>query len=92
MCTKGVRRIPHAAQDTNSFIESYHDAMKKSLDFTTKGLRGQRLDWLITMLTTIIHNHYTDRLAMKKTGLINNDIMTLKVRENVNLSYSIDEK
>ena len=90
--TKGVRRIPHAGQDTNSSIESYHGAMKRWLGFTTKGLRGRRLDWLITMLTTTIHNHYTHRLAMKKAGLIKNEIMTLKVRESVNLSYSIDEE
>ena len=92
MWTKGVRRIPHAGQDTNSSIESYHGAMKRWLGFTTKGLRGRRLDWLITMLTTTIHNHYTHRLALQKAGLIKNDIITLKVRESVNLSYSIDEE
>ena len=79
MWTKGVRRIPHTEQDTNSFIESYHKAMKGWLGFTTKGLRGRRLDWLITILTIIIHNHYTHRLTMNKAGLIKNRIMTLKV-------------
>ena len=66
--------------------------MKRWLGFSIKGLRGRRLDWLITMLTTTILNHQTHRLAMKKTILIKNDIMTLKVRESVNLSYSIYEE
>lgn len=83
---KGSKKNPHAEQDINSSIESYHDAMKRWLGFTTKDLRGRLLDWLITMLTTTIHNHYTHRLAMKKAGLIKNDIMTLKDRESVNLS------
>ena len=92
MWTKGVRKILHTRQDTNSFIKSYHKAMKRWLGFTIKGLWGRRLDWLITMLTITIHNHYTHRLTMNKAGLIKNGIMTLKVKKNVNLSYFIDEE
>jgi hypothetical protein len=92
MWAKKVRRIPFAGQDTNSSIESYYGAMKRWLGFTTKGLWGRRFDWLITILRTTIYNHYTHRLTMKKVGLIKNKIMALKVRESVNLSYSIDEK
>ena len=82
----------HAGQDTNSSIEFYHVTMKRWLGFTTKRLQGWWLDWFITMLKTIIHNHYIRRLAMKKAGLINNDIMMLEVRKNVNLSSSIYEE
>ena len=66
--------------------------MKRWLSFTIKVLQGRRLNWLITILTITIHNHYTHHLARKTTRLIKNDIMTLKIQENINLSYSIDEK
>ena len=62
------------------------------ISFTTKGLWGWQLVLLLTMLKTIIYNHDFHHLAIKKTELIKNVITMLKIHENVNISYSMDDK
>ena len=37
--------------------------------FHNQGMWDRRLDWLITMLTTTIHNYYKHCLTMKKNDI-----------------------
>ena len=54
----GLRRLPHANQDTNNNIESYHGVLKRWLSEFTRGASGRRLDWLVWRLTISIASHY----------------------------------
>jgi hypothetical protein len=40
----GLQHVPHANQDTQANIESYHGALKCSFSLETKGLRGRQID------------------------------------------------
>jgi hypothetical protein len=54
----GFRNIPHAGQDTNAVVESYHVNMKSILLGTHQQLSGHRMDWLIFHLTGDILTYY----------------------------------
>ena len=43
----GARRIPHAGQNTNAAIESYHSNLKSILNSTKERFVGRRMDWLV---------------------------------------------
>jgi hypothetical protein len=47
----GARRIPHACQNINVAIESYHSNLKSILNSTKERFVGRRMDWLIYHLT-----------------------------------------
>jgi hypothetical protein len=68
----GLRRLPHANQDTNNSIESYHGALKIWLSEFTRGASGRRLDWLVWRLTTFIVSHYIYIEEQKFKGFIPN--------------------
>ena len=54
----GARRIPHAGQNTNVAIESYHSNLKSILHSANKRFVGRRMDWLIYHLTGDVVIHY----------------------------------
>jgi len=43
----GVRKVPHSNQDTETNIESYHDALKRWFALDTKGFKRCKIDWLV---------------------------------------------
>jgi hypothetical protein len=51
MWITGFRNIPHAGQDTNVVVESYHANMKSILLSSRQRVGGRRIDWLIYHLT-----------------------------------------
>ena len=55
-----------------------------------KGLREMMVDWLFTILTTTIYNHYS-WLELKRTWIIKNDVLKLKVCETVNKAFIINQ-
>ncbi len=79
----GVRKVPHSNQDTQTNIESYHGALKRSLTLDTKSLRGCRIDWLVWQLITTITCHYMHTLKMKKKGFIKNKVMEAIITQSV---------
>jgi hypothetical protein len=58
------RQVPHSNQDTQALIESYHGALKHLFSLKTKGLRGQRIDWLVWKLTITITKQYMHTTEM----------------------------
>ena len=54
----GFKNLPHAGEDTNVAIESYHSYMKYVLKAKRSLIIGCRVDWCIHALTGDICIHY----------------------------------
>ena len=72
MWVTGNRHIPHAGQDTNAAIESYHANTKAVLKADKARLSGRRLDWLVHELTHDVITKYDYDDYMKEHGFIAN--------------------
>lgn len=72
MWVTGNRHIPHAGQDTNAAIESYHGNMKAILRESRGRLVGRRVDWLIHTLTGDVINRYEYNAFRKDNGFVPN--------------------
>ena len=68
----GARRIPHAGQNTNAAIESYHSNLKSILNSTKERFVGRRMDWLIYHLTGDVLTHYWYGVQCKAFGFVRN--------------------
>lgn len=68
----GNRNIPHAGQDTNAAIESYHSSMKAILKASRGRFFGRRVDWLIYKLTNNVINRYEFNQYLKESGFVDN--------------------
>jgi hypothetical protein len=68
----GARRIPHAGQNTNASIESYHSNLKNILNSTKERFVGRRMDWLIYHLTGDVITHYWYGVQCKSFGFVRN--------------------
>ena len=68
----GARRIPHAGQNTNAAIESYHSNLKSVLHSAKERFVGRRMDWLIYHLTGDVLTHYWYIVQCKAFGFIRN--------------------
>ena len=68
----GARRIPHAGQNTNSAIESYHGNLKSILNSSKDRFVGRRMDWLIYHLMGDVLTHYWYGVQCKAFGFIRN--------------------
>ena len=68
----GARRIPHAGQNTNAAIESYHSNLKSVLNSAKERFVGRRMDWLIYHLTGDVLTHYWYSVQCKAYGFICN--------------------
>jgi hypothetical protein len=72
MWVTGFRNIPHAGQDTNAVVESYHANMKAMLATERRRMHGRRMDWLIYHLTGNVLHHYWYAVQCKLYGYIKN--------------------
>ena len=68
----GARRIPHAGQNTNAAIESYHCNLKSVLNSAKERFVGRRMDWLIYHLTGDVLTHYWYSVQCKAFGFVRN--------------------
>ena len=68
----GARRIPHAGQNTNAAIESYHSNLKSILNSTKERFVGRRMDWLVYHLTGDVITHYWYGVQCKAFGFVRN--------------------
>jgi hypothetical protein len=66
------RHIPHAGQDTNAAIESYHSNMKGMLKASRSRLIGRRVDWLIHDLTHDVVKKYEYNHYLQENGFVSN--------------------
>jgi hypothetical protein len=72
MWVTGFRNIPHAGQNTNAAVESYHANMKAMLATERWRFHGRRMDWLIYHLTGDVLHHYWYAVQCKLYGYIKN--------------------
>ncbi len=68
----GARKIPHAGQNTNAAIESYHSNLKSILNSAKGRFVGRRMDWLIYHLIGEVLTHYWYGVQCKVFGYIQN--------------------
>ena len=68
----GARKIPHAGQNTNAAIESYHSNLKNILSSTKERFVGRRMDWLIYHLVGDVLTHYWYAVQCKAFGFVRN--------------------
>jgi hypothetical protein len=54
----GNHNIPHARQDTNVVVESFHNSMKQIFYFSKQLFTGCKMDWLIFHLVGDVFTHY----------------------------------
>jgi hypothetical protein len=66
------RAIPHAGQNTNAAIESYHGNLKSILKSSRERFDGRRLDWLIYHLVGDVVTHYWYAVQCKLFGFVRN--------------------
>lgn len=72
MWVKGFRNMPHANQDTNAAVESYHANLKALLRMSRSKFDGRRVDWLIYHLLKDVLIHYWYAVQLKLYGFIKN--------------------
>jgi hypothetical protein len=100
MWCAAARRIPHAGQNTNAALESYHSNLKRILNSSKERLVGRRMDWLIYHLMGDVVTHYWYGVQCKAFGFIRNTkqegiIVKTIIRANVipdtNVFIRLDE-
>ena len=64
--------MPHANQDTNAAVESYHANLKAILQTSRQKFDGRRVDWLIYHLLKDVLIHYWYAVQCKLFGFIKN--------------------
>ena len=72
MWVKAFRNMPHANQDTNAAVESYHANLKAILRWSRQKFDGRRVDWLIYHLLKDVLIHYWYAVQCKLYGFIKN--------------------
>jgi hypothetical protein len=72
MWLTGNHHLPHAGQDTNAAIESYHGNMQAVLRASKGRLVGRRVDWLIHELTHDVIMKYEYNRYLEESGFISN--------------------
>ena len=72
MWCMGAKRIPHAGQNTNAAIESYHSNLKNILNSSKERFVGKRMDWLIYHLVGDVLTHYWYGVQCKAFGFVRN--------------------
>ena len=68
----GAKRIPHAGQNTNAAIETYHTNLKNVLNSTKERFVGRRMDWLVYHLVGDVLTHYWYGVQCKAFGFVKN--------------------
>ena len=72
MWVKECRDFPHANQETNNAIESYHCYLKTSFLCDRRKKCAHRMDQLLYMLLTSVEPCYRFKAILKKEGYLNN--------------------
>lgn len=66
------RNIPHAGQNTNAAIESFHANLKRILYLEKQRFMGRRMDWTADDMQRVVTAHYWYFRALKEYGFIRN--------------------
>lgn len=69
---KGCRDFPHANQETNNVVESYHCYLKITFLSDQRNKCSRRMDWLFYTLLTNVKPCCRLKEILKKKGYLNN--------------------
>ena len=72
MWVKGCRDFPHANQETNNSVESYHCFLKSKFLYDRRKKCARRMDWLLYQLLKNVEPYYRFRDILKEAGYLNN--------------------
>ena len=72
MWVKGFRDFPHANQEANNAVESYHYYLKTKFLFDRRKKCSRRMDWLIYVLLINVEPFYRFKEILKREGYLNN--------------------
>jgi hypothetical protein len=72
MQVKGCRDFPHANQDTNNVVESYHSYLKTNFLSNRRKKCDRRMDWLFYIFLTNVEPCYQFKEILKKEWYLNN--------------------
>lgn len=72
MWVKGCQEFPHANQEINNVVESYHCYLKTTFLSDRRKKCAWRMDWLLHMLLTIVEPCYRFKEILKEEGFLNN--------------------
>lgn len=91
MWCAGNRNVPHAGQNTNAGIESFHANLKRILLLEKQRFAGRRLDWLADDLKNKVTGHYWYARALKEFGFIRNFSQEFLIANAILLAYGIPD-
>ena len=72
MWVKGYRDFPHANQETNNAMESYHGYLKSAFLCDKQKKCSRRMDWKFYTLLKNVEPSYRFKAVLKKEGYYNN--------------------
>jgi hypothetical protein len=72
MWVKGCRDFPHANQETNNVVESYHNYLKTKFLSDRRKKCAHRMDWLFYILLKNVEPCYRFKEILKEKGYLNN--------------------
>ena len=72
MWVKGCRDFPHANQETNNVVESYHCYLKTKFLSDRRKKCARRMDWLLYILLTNVEPYYRFKEILTAEGYLNN--------------------
>ena len=70
MWVKGCKDFPHANQETNNVVESYHGYLKAMLLCDRRKKCSRRMDWLFYTLLKNAEPRYRFKETLKKKDII----------------------
>lgn len=83
MWAKGCQEFPHANQETNNVVESYHCYLKTTFLSNRRKKCDRRTDWLLHKLLTTVEPCYRFKKILKEEGFLNNYKREKKLESSV---------
>ncbi|MCO5557588.1 hypothetical protein L7F22_011154 [Adiantum nelumboides] len=91
MWARSVRLLPHANQDTNGAIESYHATLKSRFLCGKKYIWGRRIDWLLHKIMTSCLPYFWYVDEAKKGGFVRNKAVQKLIEHSIERAHSIQD-
>lgn len=85
------RNVPHAGQNTNAGIESFHANLKRILLLEKQRFVGRRMDWLADDLKNKVTGHYWYARALKEFGFVRNIKQEFLIASAILLAHEIPD-
>ncbi|MCO5559333.1 hypothetical protein L7F22_050746 [Adiantum nelumboides] len=91
MWARGVQVLPHANQDTNGTIQSYHVTLKLRFLCGKKYIWGRRIDWLLHKIMTSCLPYFWYVDEAKKGGFVRNKAVQRLIEHSIERAHSIQD-